>query len=248
MREVLRSEGVEKSFGATRALSNVSLVIQGPQIVGVLGPNGAGKTTLLEILEGLSSPTSGIVSLFGEPLSRSHYPRSRVGVVLQRECAPDGFTTREYVDLFAAIHGRPTVSLDVLRAAHLEHRERTPVDRLSGGEAQRLFIATAMLHHPDLLFLDEPTAHLDPVSKIEIGERLREIGRTSTVIFCTHDLREADSFCDHLIFLVDGSIKAQGSRQDLIDAVPEDQRTGAGIEDAFFHFCQLRIARGGGRG
>ena len=246
MSEVLAAEGLAKSFGAVEALRRLSFAIHGPQVVGILGPNGAGKTTLLEILEGISPPGAGSVRLFGAPLVPRRYPRRRVGVVLQRELTLDRITVRDYAELFAAVQGVRHGEERILATSDLSGRAETPVERLSGGEAQRLFIAAAVVHDPDLLFLDEPTAHLDPENKARIGEQVRAMGRTRTVVITTHDLREADLVCDHAMFLVGGKIEAQGPRDELVAAVPEAQRRGVGLEDAFFHFCAARIGEGGG--
>jgi ABC-2 type transport system ATP-binding protein len=246
MDEVIAVAALEKRFGETTALRGVTFRLDGPQVIGVLGPNGAGKTTLLEILEGLSAPSSGTYRLFGEPASVGRrYPRRRVGVVMQREFALDRITVGEYAELFAAIQGVPGGRERILAMAELEAREGVAVERISGGEAQRLFIAAAVVHDPALLFLDEPTAHLDPESKERIAALIRRMGRGRTVILTTHDLREADTVCDHVLFLVAGAIKAEGTRQALIDAVPEGARNGRGIEDAFFHFCAARLGRHG---
>jgi ABC-2 type transport system ATP-binding protein len=244
-REIAAAERLSKRFGDVVALRDVTFTLEGPQIIGILGPNGAGKTTLLEILEGLSRPTGGSVRLFGAPLGAGPYPRRRVGVVMQREFALDKITVEEYAKLFAAIQGVKGGKEAILTSAGLEGRARVGVDRLSGGEAQRLFIAASVVHDPALLFLDEPTAHLDPESKSRIGGLLRAMAAARTVIVTTHDLREADAVCDHVLFLVDGQVKASGPRQALIDAVPDDSRRGRGIEDAFFHFCAARITAQG---
>jgi ABC-2 type transport system ATP-binding protein len=246
MEEIVATLDLSKRFGEIEALRGVSLTLQGPQVVGVLGPNGAGKTTLLEILEGLTAPTGGRVRLFGEAVGGGRpYPRRRVGVVMQKEFALDRITVREYAALFAAIQGVRRGEEEILRTAELEARASVPVERLSGGESQRLFIAASVVHAPALVFLDEPTAHLDPESKIKIGELVRAMGRHRTVIVTTHDLREADAICDHIVFLVDGAVKAAGPRRELIDAVPAEARKGHGIEDAFFHFCARRLTAGG---
>jgi ABC-2 type transport system ATP-binding protein len=242
---VIEARGVTKHFRGVEALRGVSFSVRGPRLVGVLGPNGAGKTTLLEILEGLSEPTSGEVSLFGEKLRPGRYPRRRVGVVLQREFALDRITVGEYADLFAAIYGVPRGDGGILDRAQLAGQRHVAVERLSGGEAQRLFIAAASVHGPDLLFRDEPTAHLDPASKLQLGEVLRGLAQERTVLLTTHDLREADRLCDDVVFLVGGEVKAAGPREELIAAVPADRRHGGGIEDAFFHFCDARLGEGG---
>ncbi len=243
MREVVAATGLCKRFGEVWALRDVSFTLAGPRLIGILGPNGAGKTTLLDVLQGLTAPTEGKVELFGAPLHP--YPRRRVGVVLQRELVLDHVTVREYAELFAAIHGVAGGAAAIVRAAELEPRARVAVSRLSGGEAQRLFIAASIVHRPELIFLDEPTAHLDPENKKRIGALLRELAREATVVLSTHDLHEADALCDELLFLVGGRLRAAGARQELIDAVPPESRRGAGIEDAFFHYTAVRLTRGG---
>jgi ABC-2 type transport system ATP-binding protein len=230
--EVIAVESLTKRFGTTTALRDVSFTLQGPQVVGILGPNGAGKTTLLEILEGLSTQTEGRVRLFGQPLSPREYPRRRIGVVMQREFALDRITVAEYARLFASIYGVRDGAARILSRAALEKRAQVPLEKLSGGEAQRLFLAAAVVHDPELVFLDEPTAQLDPESKARIGEDIRTLAELSTVIITTHDLREADAVCDHVLFLVDGEVKAEGPRKTLIESA-----AGNTIEDAFFHYC-----------
>ena len=245
MPEIIAVERLSKRFEDTYALRDVSFTLEGPQIIGILGPNGAGKTTLLEILEGLCRPTAGNVRLFGEPLGAGPYPRRRVGVVMQREFAFDKITVEEYADLFAAIQRVKGGKEIILASAGLESQAKLGVERLSGGEAQRLFIAASVVHAPALLFLDEPTAHLDPESKSRVGALLRDMAVERTVILTTHDLREADAVCDHVVFLVNGTVKAAGRRRALIEAVPPAARSGRGIEDAFFHFCAGRLTAHG---
>ena len=234
MAEVLATEGLSRSYGPIRALDGVSFVVDGPRIVGLLGPNGAGKTTLLELLEGLARPSAGVIRLFGAPLGR-RYPKERVGAVLQAEAALEGMTAAEYAGLFASIRGVAGGGERILAAARLEARAGTPVDRLSSGEAQRLFVAAACVHEPELLILDEPTAHLDPGSKREIGAWLRGMAGTRTILFATHDLREAEAVCDEVLFLVAGRLRARVTVAGLE----------GGLEAAFFHPCRSRLGASG---
>jgi len=241
-REIVAAVGLTKRFGDTVALDDVSFVVEGPGLCAVLGPNGAGKTTLLDLLEGLTEPTRGAYRLFGkEPRP---YPRRRVGVVMQKEAQIERVTAREYGELFSAIYGVRGGALRILARARLEHRAETAVTRLSGGEAARLFIATAVVHDPTLVFLDEPTAHLDPENKRIVGEMLRELAAERTLFMTTHDLREADALADRLLFLVGGRVRASGTKDELVRAVPEAERRGLGVEDAFFHFCAIEIREG----
>jgi len=241
-RPIVEAERLGKRFGETIALDDVSFVVEGPGLWAVLGPNGAGKTTLLDLLLGLAEPTSGSFRLFGAP--PRPYPRRRVGVVMQKEAELERVTAREYAELFASIYGVRGGAERILSRARLEHRRTTAVTRLSGGEAARLFIATAGVHDPELMFLDEPTAHLDPENKRLVGELLRELSAERTLVMTTHDLREADALADNLLFLVDGRVRACGTKETLVRAVPPSSRRGLDVEDAFFHFCAIEI-RGG---
>ena len=236
MQEVLSVDGLTKSFGTVSVFKELTFRLQGPQRIGILGPNGAGKTTLLDILQGLSSPSSGQVRILGQPLQP--YPRRRVGVVLQRECSFAAIRVGEYAELFAAIHNLPEGERRILREAGLEQRRHVALDRLSGGEAQRLYIAAATVHDPELLFLDEPTAHLDPASKKAVGQYLKTMGETRTLVMTTHDLREAESLFDHIVLLVHGEVRAQGSTAEFLGQA-------SSLEEAFFERCAVRISRQG---
>jgi len=240
---VVAFEGVSKRFGPLQALDDVTLAIRGPGATAILGPNGAGKSTLLDLAQGLSDPDAGHVSVLGARVNSHSYPRRRVGVVMQREFVMDRVTTAEYAELFAAIYGVAGGRERILREARLEDRARTMMSRLSGGEAARLFAAAATVHDPEVVFLDEPTASLDPENKRRLGAWMKELAKTRTVIVTTHDLREADAFCDDLVFLVGGKLRAAGSRVELAARVPAEARTGHDAEDVFFHVCRADLER-----
>ncbi len=239
---IVATTGLGKRFGETTALADVSIALRGPRLVAILGPNGAGKTTLLDLLEGLEPPTSGSVSLFGSAIGPGNYPRKRVGVVMQREFVLDGIDVADYADLFAAIYAQADGRKRILERAGLAGRERTPVARLSGGEAQRLFIAAASVHDPELLLLDEPTSELDPESKERVGELGRALAERALLVMTTHDLDEAERIADEVLFLFDGRVRAFGTKKDLLESVGPD----ATMRDAFFKLCGTTIARGGG--
>jgi ABC-2 type transport system ATP-binding protein len=235
---VIETHGLTKRFGDKTALSDVSISLEGPRLVAVLGPNGAGKTTLLDLLEGLEDPTSGSVSLFGSPIDPKRYPRKRVGVVMQKEFVLDGVRVGDYADLFAAIYAQDGGRKRIVERAGLAGREAVSVARLSGGEAQRLFIAAASVHDPELLLLDEPTSELDPESKERVGELLRTLAARALVVMTTHDLDEAERIADEVLFLFEGSVRAFGTKQSLLEGV-------GSMRDAFFKLCGTTIARGG---
>jgi ABC-2 type transport system ATP-binding protein len=238
---IIATNGLGKRFGETIALADVTIALRGPRLVAVLGPNGAGKTTLLDLLEGLESPSAGSVELFGRAIDLATYPRARVGVVMQREFVLDGIDVADYADLFAAIYACEGGRKRILERAALTGRERTPVARLSGGEAQRLFIAAASVHDPELLLLDEPTGELDPESKERVGVLLRSLAERALVVMTTHDLDEAERIADEVLFLFEGRVRAFGTKDDLLRSVGPD----ATMRDAFFKLCGTTIARGG---
>jgi ABC-2 type transport system ATP-binding protein len=233
MGEVLRVDRLTKHFGDTIALDHVSFSVTGPGLTVILGPNGSGKTTLLDILEGLEAPSSGTFTLFGA--APAPYPRSRVGVALQREPQLEHATVGELATLFAAIHSVPAGARRILEMAGLLEREHVPASKLSGGESARLSIALALVHSPALVFLDEPTAHLDPAAKRQTATLLRDVAKTSAVVMTTHDLREAETLCEYVVFLVAGKLCAAGTPAELMAQVPSP--TARTLEAAFFHFC-----------
>jgi ABC-2 type transport system ATP-binding protein len=237
----IATNALGKTFGEVVALDDVTLSLGGHRLVAVLGPNGAGKTTLLDLLEGLTEPTSGTVSLFGERIAPDRYPRRRVGVVMQREFVLDGVRVADYAELFAAIYGVSGGEKKILERSRLGPRAGVSVDRLSGGEAQRLFIAAASVHDPDILLLDEPTGELDPASKEEIGVLLRALADKALVVMTTHDLDEAERIADEVLFLFEGRVRAHGTKEDLLAKVGPE----ATLRDAFFRYCGTTIARGG---
>lgn len=226
MPAIVAVQNLTRRFGEVVALDDVTFTLEGPQVIGILGPNGAGKSTLLDLLEGLDTPTSGSIRILGRPIDP--YPRSDVGVVLQRECTLDQVTVVEWVELFAAIASVDARS--ILENAGLVARADVPMQRLSGGEAQRLHLAVATAHAPKLLFLDEPTAHLDPDDRRRLGESIIAEGRERTVVITTHDMNEAGAICDHLLFLDRGRVRAEKPRAEL-----------GSVEDAFFELCRARI-------
>ncbi len=237
---IVSVSGVSRTYGAVRALASVSFTIDGPGIVGILGPNGAGKTSLLDLLAGLATPDSGEISLFGARFDDRTYPRHRVGVVLQREFVPDHMTVREYAELFAAIHGTRGGESAIVARAELREREKTAVARLSGGEAQRLFIAAACVHDPALLLLDEPTAGLDPAHRRSVQAFLRGLASEKTIVLTTHDLSEAEGLCDRCLMMVSGELRAEGSLDELYREAGVDT-----LEGVFFHHAKGRLTKAG---
>ncbi|MEV7673784.1 ABC transporter ATP-binding protein [Streptomyces sp. NPDC088752] len=211
--------GVTKSYGGRKAVDGVSLDIRRGEFFGLLGPNGAGKSTLVEIMEGLRRADSGTVSVFGEP----PWPRNtallpRMGVQTQSSAFFVRQTVHEHLRTVAALFGADRAAVDAtLESVGLGGRHGVRVDDLSGGQRQRLAIASALVHGPELIFLDEPTAALDPEGRRDLWEVLRGLKAAGrTIVYTTHHLDEAEALCDRVGILVAGRLVVTDAPQHLI--------------------------------
>jgi ABC-2 type transport system ATP-binding protein len=205
--------------GKVEAVRGLSLEIQTGECFGLLGPNGAGKTTTIEILEGLLEPTSGEVSILGHSWrENAREMREWLGISLQETRLSEKLTVRETVELFASFYREPRSSRDVLEDLQLTEKADSWVGKLSGGQRQRLAVATALVCNPKILFLDEPTTGLDPQSRRQLWDIIREFQREGgTVLLTTHYMDEAERLCDRLAIVDQGQIIAEGSPPDLIE-------------------------------
>ncbi len=200
---------IQKAYGDTRAVDGVSFEVSDGEFFGILGPNGAGKTTTLEIIEGLRRPDHGTVTLLGEsPWPRNPKVLPRIGVQLQASSFFDRLTTREQIRTWASLYGVPAKKADeMLEVVGLTEKANTQIQKLSGGQAQRLSIACALAHNPDVVFLDEPTSGLDPQARRNLWDLLRDINRQGrTVVLTTHYLDEAELLCDRVAIMDHGKI------------------------------------------
>jgi ABC-2 type transport system ATP-binding protein len=184
----------------------------------LLGPNGAGKTTTIEILEGLLEPTSGEVTILGQTWkSNARELREKIGISLQETRLSEKLTVRETVELFASFYREPQPTHETLQALQLEEKADSWVGKLSGGQRQRLAVATALVGSPRILFLDEPTTGLDPQSRRQLWDIIRNFQKSGgTVLLTTHYMDEAERLCDRLAIVDHGQIIAEGSPADLI--------------------------------
>jgi ABC-2 type transport system ATP-binding protein len=197
------------AYGELRAVDEVSFEVAEGEFFGILGPNGAGKTTTLEMIEGLRRPDAGEIRVLGEPV----WPRNpgllpRIGVQLQASSFFERLTAREQIHTFAALYGVSAARADGwLERVGLVDKAATRVEELSGGQAQRLSIACALVHDPELVFLDEPTAALDPQARRNLWDLLTGIceeGRT--VVLTTHYMDEAEALCDRVAIMDHGRL------------------------------------------
>ena len=230
-----------KRFDAVTAIDHLSFSVMPGEIFGLLGPNGAGKTTAIQLMLGLITPTSGTVCLFGLDI-RKHRRAilQRVNFSSAYVALPTNLTAWENLYVFARLYGlrkprrKITTLLELFEMPHIAH---TVTGALSSGQLTRLHLCKAFLNDPEVLFLDEPTASLDPDIAAKVRQTLRQMQRERgiTILYTSHNMREIESMCDRVIFLSRGSIVTQGTPQDVMTRAHT-----ASLEDVF-----IRIARDG---
>jgi ABC-2 type transport system ATP-binding protein len=199
---------LSKSYGEVRAVKSIDLAIAPGETVALLGPNGAGKTTTIDMMLGLTRPDSGTVSLFGMSPSEAA-AAGVVGGMLQTGSLVDYLSVRELVMMVASLYPRPLEVDDALALSGCSGFAGRRTRKLSGGQAQRVRFAIALVADPDLLLLDEPTAALDVEARRDFWASMRAVAaRGKTVIFATHYLEEADAFADRIVLLAHGSVVA----------------------------------------
>lgn len=216
----VRAIDLSKRYGGVAAVDRVSIEVEAGEILGLLGPNGAGKTTTVEMLEGLRAPDTGAVHVLGRDL-RTDLPavRQRIGVQLQTTALYPRLTVREVLDLFRTFYVGDTVDTDeLIELVDLQDKAGSLTRGLSGGQAQRLSVALALVNRPEMVFLDEPTTGLDPQARRALWETIRDIRRRgATVLLTTHYMEEAEALCDRVAIMDGGRIIAEGPPARLID-------------------------------
>jgi ABC-2 type transport system ATP-binding protein len=222
----IRTENLGKTYGAgrngkeTAAVQALNLEVREGEIFGFLGPNGAGKTSTIHLLLNLIRPTSGTAYLFDRPVTETEI-HHRLGYLPESVNLHDYYTGRKLLDFYAALCGVPADSRsarvnELLKLLNLEEAAEKRVSKYSKGMAQRIGFAQAMLHDPDLLILDEPTASLDPVGRKEFRDILLELKRRGkTVFISSHILSEVETVCDRVAILQNGELKRIGTLQEL---------------------------------
>jgi ABC-2 type transport system ATP-binding protein len=246
---IVRAEGLTRRFDALVAVDHLDLDVAAGTIFGLLGPNGAGKSTTIKMLTTLLPPTAGRASVAGFDVARQpREVRRHIGYVPQLLSADGGLTAYENLLLSARLHdlpraGRAARIADSLAFMGLTAQAHHLVKTFSGGMVRRLELAQAMLHHPTVLFLDEPTIGLDPLARRAVWERLRESRSrfAMTILITTHDMEEADVLCERLAIMHGGRIAAIGTPAALKAEVAPD----ATLDDVFAHFASGVIDAGG---
>src|SRR5579859_751928 len=220
MPAAIQCRDLRKTYdGKVEAVRGLTLEIQTGECFGLLGPNGAGKTTTIEILEGLLEPTSGAVEILGRGW-RTHTRelREMLGISLQETRLSEKLTVRETLRLFASFYAEPRSPDVVMEELSLTEKSESWVGKLSGGQKQRLAVATALVGNPRILFLDEPTTGLDPQSRRQLWDIVRNFQRRGgTVLLTTHYMDEAERLCDRIAIVDHGHIIALGTPAQLIE-------------------------------
>jgi ABC-2 type transport system ATP-binding protein len=215
---------LEKRYGAVQAVDGISFAIDTGEVFGLLGPNGAGKTTTVEILEGYRRADGGDVRVLGvDPWHDGARLRPRIGVMLQDGGLYPGIRPLEALRLFASYYDDPDDPDRLLDLVGLREAEHTLVRRMSGGQQQRLSLALALVGRPALVFLDEPTAGMDPHARATTWALIRELrDRGATVVLTTHAMHEAEQLCDRVGIVHHGRLVAYGAPSELTtNAAPE---------------------------
>jgi ABC-2 type transport system ATP-binding protein len=209
--------GLVKRYGGAAAVDGLTLAAEQAKITSLLGPNGAGKTTTIEICEGYRRPDEGTVRVLGlDPVRDARALRPRVGVMLQSGGLPQAVPAGEYLRVIASFYAHPLDPAALLDRLGLAGRVRVPCRRLSGGQQQRLSLAAALVGRPELVFLDEPTAGLDPQARHATWELIEEL-RTAgvSIVLTTHFMEEAERLADGVVIVDHGRLVAEGTPAEL---------------------------------
>jgi ABC-2 type transport system ATP-binding protein len=209
--------GLVKRYGGAAAVDGLTLAAERAKVTSLLGPNGAGKTTTIEICEGYRRPDGGTVRVLGlDPVRDARALRPRVGVMLQSGGLPQAVPAGEYLRVMASFYARPLDPAALLDRLGLAGSVRVPCRRLSGGQQQRLSLAAALIGRPELVFLDEPTAGLDPQARHATWELIAELRAAGvSVVLTTHFMEEAERLADGVVIVDHGRLVAEGTPAEL---------------------------------
>jgi ABC-2 type transport system ATP-binding protein len=212
---------LSKSYGPVQALRGVSFHVDAGEVIGLLGPNGAGKTTMMKILVGYLQPTTGTAVVDGlDVLAHALEVQKRIGYLPENAPLYPELSVQTYLKMIADLRQIPEAEQparlsEAVRAAGLENYLTRPIGQLSKGYRQRVGLAQAIIHKPNLLILDEPTIGLDPTQIVEVRHLIRHLAQHSTVLLSTHILPEVEAVCDRVIILMNGEIRADARLAEL---------------------------------
>jgi ABC-2 type transport system ATP-binding protein len=236
---VLHAHHLAKRYGDRVAVDDVSLQVRPGELVGLLGPNGAGKSTTIGMLCGLTTPDAGAVSVAGHPMTvNAQTARHHIGLVTQELALVDELSAHRNVALFGALYGLHGAALQarcqaVLAQVGLAERADDKPATFSGGMKRRLHIACALVHDPDLLLLDEPTAGVDPQSRNAIFETLEDLKRRGkALLYTTHHMEEVERLADRVVIIDHGRVVAEGTLAELVRHLPASRQLWLDFETA----------------
>ncbi len=225
---MIQVNGLTKDYGARRAIDNLTFDAEQGEIVGFLGPNGAGKTTTMRILTGYMPPTDGTAIVAGyDIVEESLEVRKRVGYLPETVPLYNDMTAIEYLKFMADLRRIPNSddrAYETLEMVNLADRANSYIGNFSKGMRQRVGLAQALIHRPEVIILDEPTIGLDPAQVVEIRKVIREIGKDRTVLLSTHILSEAQQICDRVLIINRGKIVAEDTPENLQSRLVGSQR------------------------
>ena len=233
MPDIINVDSLTKRYNGLVAVDDITFSVRTGEVFGILGPNGAGKTTTLECIESLIAPTSGSISVFGMDIARdSDAIKRRIGVQLQASAYYDYLTLTEILDLFALIYDSDVSPAALLGDVGLLDKAGVPVAKLSGGQQQRFTIAATLINDPELVFLDEPTAGLDPQARRALWDLVQSMNRQGrTVVMTTHYMDEAEHLCDRVAIMDRGKIVALDTPDDLVRSLAVPYRISVRLDD-----------------
>lgn len=215
-------DNVQKRFGTQRALNGVQLRIGKGEVVGLLGPNGAGKSTLMRLVTGYLPPTEGRVEVCGFDVAEAPLEtKKRAGYLPEHNPLHEEMYVQEYLLFVAGLHqvaARKARVSEVIREVGLPPEQHKTIGQLSKGYRQRVGLAQALLHDPEVLILDEPTSGLDPNQLVDIRALIRNLGKDRTVVLSTHIMQEVEAMCDRVVLIRLGEIVADAPLADMVNA------------------------------
>lgn len=236
---VIETQGLTRRFGDQTAVNQLDLCVESGEVFGFLGHNGAGKTTTVRLLNGVLTPDAGTAQVLGlSPVQDGPALRARTGVLTETPSLDERLTARENLTLYAEMYGVPAGQVksrvdDMLARFDLGDRSSEKVGGYSKGMKQRLALARAFLHQPEVIFLDEPTSGLDPVSTRQVHEMIQHFSQEEgrTVFICTHNLNEAQRLCDRVAVMEQGQMVAVGSTAELAAQIGVNLRFELEVDD-----------------
>ncbi len=216
---MIEAEGLSKYYGRFAAIENVSFKVRQGEVVAFLGPNGAGKSTTMKLLTGYLAPSKGTARVAGHDMFTDRLAgATRLGYLPENGPLYPGMTPRGLLRFFASARGVPPARIDeVIHQCSLGAVVGKPIEKLSRGYRQRVGMAQVLLHEPDVLILDEPTAGLDPNQIHEVRDTIRRLGQTKTILLSTHILQEVEAMADRMLFIDEGRLVFDGPVNKLLD-------------------------------